>query len=615
MHDSAITLLDPKGQILFACSLERLTRIKQDGRPPSALMEGLDWSRIAGIAVSTNKELIPGEIKPSLIHPAPLPAPEAPFQLEHDQPFHQFLDSLPAPKYYFSHHLSHLASSYYLSGFKDAMGLIYDAGTYNDYHLGGLYHCEGNNLTAIDEFRAERCAKMTLLYALVTALAGFSPSRHEGKITGLASFGKPTKKCEAFLQSLISDRYIETLCCFEWAYRYSADIAPIFVTPGYFINHLKEEAKAFTREELAATVQKMAEDHVIEILNNAKKQGMITSDSICLSGGLFANVKINQRVKEWGFKNVFISPPMTDDGTSLGAALLLCRQLGGLQAPYRVDHMFHGINSSASDTLATLKQFNVTYTQPSNPAEEIAQALHNDLSVAVVQGKCEFGPRALGNRSVLAAAKDPNINQILNKKFHRTEFMPFAPMTLWEDAQQCYKNITGAEHTAEFMTMTFNCTDYLKKLCPAVVHVDGTARPQLIRKEVHPFIHQVISRYKELSGRPAIINTSYNMHEEPIIGNSVDAIKGFLESGIDMLYIEGYLIKRQDNWRPAAEYLQSQVSAPTQKEARASALYRLFEERATPQWLIKQRAAKAAAADAAKDAKKSTGNLFSFFKK
>lgn len=586
MHDSAIAIVDRQGQIIFASSLERLSRVKQDGRPPTPLLQGLDWSKIAGIGISTSEFLQGEPSKESITHPNPLLHHSAVSHPKHDQPFYDFFSKLKTPKHYFSHTMSHLASAYFISGLPEAMSLVYDAGTYNEYSFGGLYHGKGGDITLLDCFNANNSAKVTLLYALVTALAGFSPSKHEGKITGLAAFGKPTKRCRQWMEELMADRNGAVGACFQWTHRYSHDTAPIFIISGLEAQQFRKEAEIFTKEELAATVQAMAEEHVLEILKRAKKHGLIKSDSICLSGGLFANVKINQRIKEWGFKNVFVAPPMTDDGTALGAALLLAQKEGSLKKPYRVPHMFHGLRSTQQEVLQALKDYQVVYHTPKDAPEEIAQAINKGLSVALYQGACEFGPRALGHRSVLASAENPNINQILNKKFHRTEFMPFAPMTLWEDAPECYENIAGAEHTAEFMTMTFNCTEKMKKLCPAVVHVDGTARPQLVRKEVNPLIYDIIARYKKLSGRPAIINTSYNMHEEPIIGNPGDAIGGFFESGVDLLYVEGYLVRKEDNYKQATEYLQGQVTAPTQKEQRATALWKMFEERALHAWMI-----------------------------
>jgi carbamoyltransferase len=155
----------------------------------------------------------------------------------------------------------------------------------------------------------------------------------------------------------------------------------------------------------------------------------------------------------------------------------------------------------------------------------------------------EFGPRSLGNRSILYPATEPSVNNWLNQKLERSEFMPFAPVTLMEKMNECYLNTEGAEDTAQFMTITFECTDEMKNKSPAVVHVDGTARPQLISKKNNPRYHRILSEYYNLTGIPSIVNTSFNMHEEPIVSTELDAVNSFLKSGIKWMALGNYLVK------------------------------------------------------------------------
>jgi carbamoyltransferase len=159
----------------------------------------------------------------------------------------------------------------------------------------------------------------------------------------------------------------------------------------------------------------------------------------------------------------------------------------------------------------------------------------------------EYGPRALGNRSILYHAKDPSVNLWLNKQLKRTEFMPFAPATLFEERHKCYKNIDGAEYPAEFMTITFDCTEFMLEQCPAAVHVDGTARPQLVREETNKSFYRIIKEYYSLTGNPSIINTSFNMHEEPIVCTPKDAAKAFMQGNLHYLAIGPYLVKGKEN--------------------------------------------------------------------
>jgi carbamoyltransferase len=156
----------------------------------------------------------------------------------------------------------------------------------------------------------------------------------------------------------------------------------------------------------------------------------------------------------------------------------------------------------------------------------------------------EFGPRSLGNRSILSRATDPNINQTLNNKLKRTEFMPFAPITLSENFEEMYIGAKKNKKACEYMTITLDCTKKMKKISPAAIHVDGTARPQIVNKKENPRLHKILKNYFIISNIPNLINTSFNMHEEPIVYSPSDALRGFLQSKIDYLYIGNYLISK-----------------------------------------------------------------------
>ena len=174
--------------------------------------------------------------------------------------------------------------------------------------------------------------------------------------------------------------------------------------------------------------------------------------------------------------------------------------------------------------------------------ERIAALLASNHIVGRFHGRMEYGPRALGNRSILYPAQEPEVNQWLNHQLGRTEFMPFAPAVLAEEAPRLFLNLRGCERTAEFMTITLDCTDFMKRTCPAAVHVDGTARPQLVRAETNPSFHRVLQSYHRRTGVPAVINTSFNMHEEPIVCSPKDAIRAFLLGNIDYLAIESFIV-------------------------------------------------------------------------
>ena len=564
-HDSAIAIVAPDGEPVFACSLERVTRVKQDGRPPVALLDEPLWERVSTVAVSTDAgPWSPLETK-SKIHPAPLKSPRDSV-LEHGPGFLEFMNSLPRPKRYVCHQLSHAASAFWMSGFTEALCLTYDGGMHNSPWFGGLYTASRESgIKPLDMFAASHYAKITTLYSIVTALLGFTPNKHEGKVTGLAAMGRPTERCRAIMEKLFFDDYYRMEEVVEWFNLYSRQVSPCLVVHDARRKELAERFDGIGREEIAATVQEMAEEHVLKIIENATAKGW-AQDSICLAGGLFANVKINQKIKEAGFGNIFIAPPMTDDGTALGAALHVA-SLNKEFNPPKLRRVFLGHGFGGDDIEESLRKHGLAYRTVDNPAEFVAQKLSEGKVVGVFQGRMEFGPRALGNRSVLSQAVDRGINTTLNEKLNRTEFMPFAPVTRIEDAADLYIGVEGAEHAAEFMTITFSCADEMKRMSPGVVHVDGTARPQLVTPDTNPFIYETLTIYKQKTGIPSVVNTSFNIHEEPIVCSPDDAVSGFLLSGLDYLYLEGgYVVEFGENLGPAVRHLQKILREPSRKE-------------------------------------------------
>jgi carbamoyltransferase len=177
----------------------------------------------------------------------------------------------------------------------------------------------------------------------------------------------------------------------------------------------------------------------------------------------------------------------------------------------------------------------------------VAELLAEKKIVALCRGRMEYGPRALGNRTIMYAATDPSVNDWLNHQLRRTEFMPFAPVTRIEEVDRCYVDGRKSAHTASFMTVCYNCTEWMQQTQPAVVHVDGTARPQYISREQNPFYYDVLSEYQALTGLPSTVNTSFNMHEEPIVCTAREALKAFVASNLDALVLQDRLLLRDAN--------------------------------------------------------------------
>lgn len=415
------------------------------------------------------------------------------------------------------HHLSHAANSFYCSGFDRALCITLDgygtglAGSASEARDGKIHRLHGVSYPN----------SLGTMYEHVTSSLGFKPSRHEGKIVGLASYGDPSILGDILL-SRIDQR--------------PGDFGIYESNNVYFSRYL---ASKFPKIDVAAAYQ-----YALEVVatNYVKywvdKTGI---DTVVLSGGVTANVKLNQRIFEIeGVNHIFVYPNMGDGGCGTGAALYHTMQG---KTRDTIHDAYFGPDYSEQQMEQALKAENLSFERPANLAADVAALIHGGQVVARFDGRMEYGPRALGNRSIMYHAREPEVNQWLNKRLGRTEFMPFAPVTLFEAREKCYHNIRGAEHAAEFMTVTFDCTDFMKESCPAAVHVDGTARPQLIRREVNAGYYDIVKEYEKLSGIPSLINTSFNMHEEPIVSSPEDAVRAFLQGNLDYLVIGPYLVK------------------------------------------------------------------------
>ena len=206
--------------------------------------------------------------------------------------------------------------------------------------------------------------------------------------------------------------------------------------------------------------------------------------------------------------------------------------------------MYLGPKFSNSFILNQIKKYKLKYIKVSSPQKFIAKKLHEGFVVALFQGRMEFGPRSLGNRSIFVSACDKSVNDWLNKKLKRTEFMPFAPITIKKYANEMYADLNKKKLASKFMTITTKCTKKAKKISPAAVHIDNTARPQIIAKKDNVKIFNVLNEYFKISNIPNLINTSFNVHEEPIVCNPNDAIRAFKTSKLDYLYIENYIVHK-----------------------------------------------------------------------
>jgi carbamoyltransferase len=415
------------------------------------------------------------------------------------------------------HHLAHASNAYYTSGLDEALIVTldgYGSGLSSSVSVG-----RGGRITRVHG--VEYPHSLGTFYESVTLALGFQPSRHEGKIVGLAAYGDP-----CVLQDVLLARFDQQPGDFR--IRESNNV--------YFARMLASE---FPKIDVAAAYQ-----HVLELVATAYVSHYLAQTGIrnvVLSGGVVANVKLNQRIRDLErVDRIFIYPNMGDGGCGTGAALLEFVGRPRLREP--ISDVFLGPAFDDEQVADALRRAQLPFTQYAPIEPKIASLIAAGKVVARFDGRMEYGPRALGNRSILYHAQEPDVNQWLNQRLGRTEFMPFAPATLDEHRHEYYVNVDGGEHAAQFMTLTFDCTDKMKETCPAAVHVDGTARPQLVSEQGNPSFHRILTEYYALTGIPSLINTSFNMHEEPIVCSPDDAIRAFLQGNLDHLAIGSFLV-------------------------------------------------------------------------
>jgi carbamoyltransferase len=559
-HDaSACVFVD--GALASAVSLERVTRRKNDGArlPLEALAHALDVAGISpaqidGVATIHSffpeqffrRESFGKEIEARLVRARrgdrqlnvnDLLKRVAPAQI--DGHFHrdEFLRSLGLrsgiPVRFYDHHATHAMAAAWYSGFEDCAVLTIDGvGELNIHHTESLW--SGGRL--------ERVGKSDLLgsspgefYEAITEAMGFIPLRHEGKVLGLAAHGDP-KKLYAEFQKALRPNAARNGFDSDFTGRPDAYKARE--------KYLEALVRAHAREDVAAAAQAVFEDSIVAVakalLSRTGKR------ALAVNGGVFANVKLNQRLAALPeLDKLFVFPAMSDTGNSVGAAL--CMLSGKQQEKQTLRSVYWGSQWSEEDCAKALGEAGIAAEKLSEETlvERAADAIHAGLVVGWFQGRMEFGPRALGNRSMLARPIDAEINKTLNARLARTEFMPFAPSVQEEHAAAIFDNVAKSADCLPFMTITCNVKDAWRARIRAVVHVDGTARPQTVSKDSNPLYWKLIEAYRARSGIPLVLNTSFNVHEEPIVCFPANAVQALVEDRIDCLALGPYWAKKR----------------------------------------------------------------------
>jgi carbamoyltransferase len=421
------------------------------------------------------------------------------------------------------HHEAHAHGAYRTQGRDHCLVLTVDA--MGDGTTATAWRGQGGQIELL--YRQSGLATVNSFYSRVTEVLGFRPNRHEGKITGLAAYVVPPPALLEHMRGRL------------------AFAAPGFTKVSRFRVERKDDAfwtevARWSREEVAACAQTILEESVTAYVTHWVAE--TGCGHVALAGGVFANVKLNQRIAELsGVESLWVMPHMGDGGLAAGAAL------GSVAAtPTTLPSACLGLEFSERDCHKALDRggHRTAPRRDGADIERVAELLAEGKVVASCQGRMEWGPRALGHRTVFVRADDPAVNDWLNAKLKRSEFMPFAPIVRAEDVDGWFIGADKAPEAARFMTVCFDCTDAFKAAAPGVVHVDGTARPQVVHKEHAPRLHALLTAYGERTGAAVLVNTSFNLHEEPIVCTPSDAVRAFDQAELDALWIGPYVMER-----------------------------------------------------------------------
>jgi carbamoyltransferase len=304
-------------------------------------------------------------------------------------------------------------------------------------------------------------------------------------------------------------------------------------------------AERVSREDLSASVQHLLETSVLTSVRRMLERN--PSRHLGLAGGVFANVRLNRLLAEnTGVEEVFVFPAMGDDGLAVGAGLDALRQRDGLETwlteRYRLPDMYLGGDHNAEIDRVLAATPGIAAVD-GDPVTAAVERLQSGQAGAIYTRRMEYGPRALGARTILGNPTDPTINDSLNRRLERSEFMPFAPVVAEADADEVFEVTPTNRYACRFMTITCAVKPAWRERIPAVVHVDGTARPQTITRDVNPLYFDILAGFKQATGLPVLINTSFNVHEEPIVDTPDQCRRALLDDRVDFVVTDKALYR------------------------------------------------------------------------
>jgi carbamoyltransferase len=592
-HDSAFCLLDTKQKTVFAMSTERVTRIKHDFLDIDPILGAYQFDSVDYVAHSYSDFENDGELREKMtynkdiekalrliINPTYIKdlnvtraeknqlirkslltnfsavkayygakfkralVKETPegnrlaFTNYIKENFNKY-NLYPKEIFFYEHHLCHAIPSYYLSPFNGDEALALTVDGQGDGFFSKLYSFKndteykliGQSSADFMNSSGDSFLSIGRIYNSFTQAMDLRPNSDEGKVEALAAFGRADKDLLAQLKE--ATRIDKNTLSINY------DIAKI--TPFYDIDFLKQHRAKMGDENFCAVVQTYLEDTIVEYLNFAYEQYPISN--LCLSGGVAANIIMSLSIYErTNFKNIYVLPPMGDDGLAIGSAILTALEVGE-DVSWLKDYTmpYFGDEYTREQVKSALGKFdNITVDDLENTwPEEAAKSVAAGKICSLFHGKMEFGPRALGNRSIIGNPMLEDTRQRINSTVkRRPSYQPFCPSILEEERERLFKDSFPHKH----MAIAFRMKEEFIKDLPCAVHVDGTARPQFVEQQDNPNYYRYLKELKNITGYGVSLNTSFNLHGRTIVRTPQDAVVDFIDCNLDELFIEGYRV-------------------------------------------------------------------------
>ncbi|HUO34605.1 MAG TPA: carbamoyltransferase [Candidatus Acidoferrum sp.] len=548
MHDSS-ACISRDGEVLFAVAEERLSRIKHDASfPRLAVRSCLDFAAVQPgeldfvcfgwppVGTGTRYDLkcmLTGRYPINYVNVASLAKRYASLtsQGSGERSFRRAFGPTRASFRFVHHHLAHAISAYSYSGFDDAAVLVVDGrGT---WEASSLWHGRNGRLEHVRTIPWPN--SLGLFYAQFTSYLGFAPYSDEWKVMGLAPYGEPGVNLSEFLHLTGESYRVSSRLLFG-----NGTSSTAFIEARLGPRRTPESEIDQRHKNIAFAVQDSCEKAMLQL---ARASVRITgSRNLCLAGGVALNSKANGKIlSSRTVDRLFVQPAASDDGVCLGAALAPLLEGGGKLPMREMRQAYWGPESSNGAIERILETYKLHFTRVDDPAATGASRIAEGKIIGWFQGRMEFGPRALGNRSILADPRDPEMTAKVNNavKF-REPWRPFAPSILCECAGQYIESAADSP----FMILTAQVRPEKRSVIPAVTHVDGSARPQTVKREINPLYWRLIRAFEERTGVPVVMNTSFNLRGEPIVATPTDAIRTFFSSGLDALIIGSFLVEK-----------------------------------------------------------------------